>query len=431
MIEFWQVVYFKLLIPTLHVGAKIAATTNAKVSAALAGRRVPACSRPERSPRFWFHVSSLGEFEQAKPIIETLNSRYPQQAVWVSFFSPSGYEHGAGYENAEDLFYLPMRRSELRLAFDTIDPHMVVVVKVDLWPGLSWEASRRGVPIVLVDGTLTSASFRNGRLLRSVQKSFYSRLSGVAAVSDTDATRIRKLCGAAVPISVAGDSKFDRVWSRAIRSRSLDLLDTVLANTPVPILVAGSTYEPEEQVLAHALDQIGDASRRLAIVLVPHEPTEDRLAQVERLFGGRQWHVKRLSNLSPGEHWQILLVDKVGILAETYRHADMVFVGGSFKAKVHNVLEPAVFGKPVVVGPYYQNSPEAVSMIEQCSLLSVTNASQLSTILGRWLESPEEAGRLGTAAHAFVESRLRASDRIADFIERWIPQTSNLSPEAR
>jgi 3-deoxy-D-manno-octulosonic-acid transferase len=376
-------------------------------------------------------VSSLGEFEQAKPIIEALKRRHSQQAVWVSFFSPSGHDHGTGYENAEELFYLPMHRSDLRQAFDTIDPHVVVVVKVDLWPGLSWEASRRKVPIVLVDGTLTSASFRNGRLLRSLQRSFYSRLSGVAAVSDADAERIRKLCGAVVPISVAGDSKFDRVWSRAERSPSLGLLDDVLANTPVPILVAGSTYEPEEHALAHALDQIKDASRRLAIVLVPHEPTEDRLTFVEKLFGKRQWHIRRLSRLSPGKEWQILLIDRVGILAETYRHADMVFVGGSFKAKVHNVVEPAVFGKPIVVGPRYQNSPEAVSMIEERSLLTVTDADQLSTTLNRWLESPEDAGRLGTAAHAFVESRLRASDRIADFIERWLPRTSNLSTETQ
>jgi 3-deoxy-D-manno-octulosonic-acid transferase len=431
VIAFRQALYFRLLIPLLHMGAKIAATTNPKVGAALGGKRVPTCSHRNRCPRFWFHVSSLGEFEQAKPVIEALKGRYPGQAVWVSFFSPSGHDYGMEYEHAEEVFYLPMHRSELRQAFEIIDPHMVIVVKVDLWPGLAWEASHRSVPIVLVDGTLTASSSRNSKLFRPLQRSFYSHLSGVAAVSNPDAERIRKLCGDDPAVSVTGDSKYDRVWNRAMNSRSLGLLDTILDRTAVPILVAGSTYEQEELVLLHALARIRDVSKRLAIVLVPHEPTESRLTYIEQLFGSRQWLVRRLGRLSPGEQWQILLIDKVGILAETYRHADIVFVGGSFKAKVHNVLEPAVFGKPIVVGPYYRNSPEAVSMIEQCALLSVDNAEQLAALLEQWLESPDKARRLGTVAHTFVESRLRASDRIARFIEQWLPRIDGAPREVQ
>ncbi len=414
----WQKLYYGVGLPALGLGAKLASRKDGKIEKAVSGRREPrSMSLSTASPRLWFHTSSLGEFEQAKPVIEALGKRYPSQAVWVSFFSPSGLEHSRNYEHAEDIFYLPLLRKDVRKAFEIIHPHAVIVVKVDLWPGLIWEARSRDIPTILIDATLSPNSKRNLRSIRPIQRSYYSCLSKVIAVAEPDAGRLRDLCGPNVPIKVGGDSKFDRVWQRANDAKSSGKLDDLLNEIPGPILVAGSTYEQEEDLLADAFSRLGDKGRKLSLVVVPHEPTANRLRHSQDLFGKAGWDIRRFSELSPGDSWEIMLLDTVGVLAECYRHADFGLVGGSFRAKVHNVLEPAVFGKPIVVGPFCENSPEAVEMIKEGSMLQADNGVALASVFSEWLDHPQDAISIGVKAKNYLENRLGASEIIADALQ--------------
>jgi len=424
--DLWQKLYYCVGLHALGLGAKLASRKDGKIEKALAGRREPRCASSfAATPRLWFHASSLGEFEQAKPVIEALGKRYPSQAVWVSFFSPSGLEYSRNYEHVEDVFYLPLLKKDVRSAFEIIHPHAVIDVKVDHWPGLIWEARSRDVPTILIDATLSPDSKRNLRSIRSIQRSYYSCLSEVIAVAEPDAGRLRSLCGPDVPIKVGGDSKFDRVWQRANTAKSSGRLDNLLKGVPGPVLVAGSTYDQEENLLAEAFAALGEKGRRLSVVVVPHEPTAERIRRSLDLFGKTGWDIRRFSEITPGDSWEILLLDTVGILAECYKHADFVLVGGSYRAKVHNVLEPAVFGKPIVVGPFHKNSPEAVEMIREGSVLQADDVVALTSILSEWIDRPKGAISIGVKAKSYLESRLGASEIIADELQSALGLTTS------
>lgn len=410
-------VYYGLVLPVGGLAAKAAAARDAKVREALEGRRLPLeRAVPEGSVSLWFHVSSLGEFEQARPVIEAVGARHPA-AAWVSFFSPSGLRHARGYPHAKDMFYLPLRRGDLGLSFKRIAPRVVVVVGSDLWPGMVWEANARGIPVILVDATLRPDSPRNRTFLRPLQRSFYRGLARVLAVTEEDAEGLRRLCGPGVPVEVAGDSRYDRVWQRATGAPAEEGIAGVVGSAPRPLVVVGSSYEPEERVLAEALGLLGGGATSLGVVVVPHEPSEERLRFAEELFGGVGFVPRRASRLSPGEPWRLLLLDRVGVLAESYRHADFVVVGGSFKRKVHNVMEPAAWGKPIIVGPHYTNSPEAVGMVECGGITPVRDAADLARTLREWMGDARRAAERGRRAQEFLTSRLGASMRIADAIE--------------
>ncbi|MBN1426208.1 hypothetical protein JXA88_16785 [Candidatus Fermentibacteria bacterium] len=411
--------YYAIAVPVAEGVARLASFHRPKIRAALKGRHEPrGWTGPEECIRLWFHVASLGEFEQAKPVIEALQAGGPA-AVWVSFFSPSGLEHAGSYAHAVDLFYLPFRRMALRRAFEIIRPDAVITVRYDLWPGMAWEASRRRVPLLLVNATLPERSPRNRLLLRHLQRSYYGHLSRVLAATAPDARRLRRLCGHGVSVEITGDSRYDRVWARAASSVSLGDLDTILGAASRPILVVGSTYEPEEHALAEALSVMKESSG-LSIVVVPHEPTEERLAFAEALFNAAGWAPRRLSAMEPGQPWRMVLLDRVGVLAECYRHADFVMVGGSFKGKVHNVMEPAAWGKPVVVGPHYANSPEGVGMVDCGAVVTVPDAAGLAAVVQGWIRDPAAAVRQGSLARDFLLARLGAAKRIADAIEAEI-----------
>ncbi len=409
-----QALYFGLAIPLADLLMRGMALRDPKLKRALRGRRLPVRMDDVAGPGVWFHVSSLGEFEQARPVIEAVRRRVPGAPVWVSFSSPSGLEHSRGYPHAVDTFYLPFRRAHLRRAFDVIAPRVIVIIRYDLWPGLVWEAAARMVPVVLADATLGPDSLRAHPLVRPFQRTFYRHLTHVLAVTEDDADRLRGLCGPSVPIEVAGDSRFDRVWERT-RAPCSGALDHAAEGATRPLLVAGSTYEPEERALAEALTMLGGPSEA-SVILVPHEPTEERLSFAEELFGRLGWGVTRLSRLTPGQPWGVLLLDRVGILAECYRHADWVFVGGSFKGKVHNVMEPAAWGKPIVVGPHYRNSPEAVQMRREGALRAVADPAELASVLRSWKEDPGGAITQGQRARDFLLARRGASERIAEVI---------------
>ena len=427
MNKIWELMYYHAALPVADFATRIAARSNNKIDRALRGRRLPITRNNDSSmPRLWFHVSSLGEFEQTRPIIEALAERHPSQAAWVSFFSPSGLESVDDYDYIADRFYLPMHKSDLRTAFEAIHPHMIIVVKTDLWPGLVWESHSRNIPVLFVNATLTSSSFRNHIIGRSFQRSFYSLLTGIAAISEEDAGRLTRLAGPEVAITVAGDSKFDRMWQRLHRNDSPGWLKSLISGRNKPLLVAGSTYEQEEQVILNALDELGGPRGPLSILLVPHEPTPERVRWLHALFTTQGWSVQTTSNATHADEWDILILDTVGVLAEAYKYGNYVLVGGSFRMKVHNVVEPAMWGKPILVGPYFANSPEAQDMVANGAIISVHDSQQLARQLSTWIKSPKDAEETGRKAKSYGMSRLGASEQIADMIDDSLAQALTL-----
>jgi len=409
---------YRLLSPLLAALAPLAAPFAPKLAATLAWRReagAPAWPPPDRRPRYWVHAASAGELEQARPLLAGLRAREPGAAIMLTLFSASARRAAAAVDGADLVLPLPLDtpRAMGRL-LDGFRPDAVAAVKWDLWPNLVLEAERRGVPVVLLGAALGEGSRRRrwpGRLLSAP---VYRRLAGVGAAGDADAARLRDLGVPAARLRVTGDTRFDRVLARVAEDRDHPLRGE--AADPAGCLVAGSTWPPEEDMLLAAFAELRAAHPGLRLLLVPHEPREAVLARLEREAAARGLPLTRLSaapRLAPGG---VLVVDRVGFLAELYALGDVALVGGGFGDGVHSVLEPAAHGRPVLVGPRIGRAGEARDLLDAGGGAVFRSAGELTDLWRGWLEDPAARDAAGRAARALVASGAGAVDRSLDFL---------------
>jgi len=417
---------YNSLLPVAVAGAHVSARFLPKMRAAIEGRRGfrtrwEALARELSAPPVWFHVASVGEFEQARPVISALERARPEVPVVLTFSSPSGYTFarkrekiGAGAIRYID--YLPFDTApNMRFCLDAIRPRLLVFVKFDLWPNLVWEADARGVPMVLIDATLSASSGRLARPVRWVYRDVYRRLDAILAISEEDAARFRAAAPGHPSLSVTGDTRFDRVMERW-QERSTS---TFTLGEGGPALIAGSTWPPDEERLLPALARLLQEDARLRVVLVPHEPTP---AHVEPL---RRWASQidvraRLASESRDDDARVIIVDVVGVLAEAYRFADVAYVGGAFTTGVHSVIEPAIAGVPVVSGPKHDNSFEAMQLLERGAARAIRTADDAYAALGAWLRDPSACAQAGRAARAYVESQLGATEKCMAALSKYL-----------
>lgn len=353
--------------------------------------------------RVHFHAASVGEFEQAKPIIEGLRSHFKQSVITASFFSSSGMQQQGGYAGIDAACALPPDRTkEIREFLDRLRPQLIIIIRYDLWPELLAESKRRGIPVVLVCGVLHGGSARMLPVIRYFFRWLYGQLTLACVVGADDAAAFQQLAPG-LELHLAGDTRYDRVLAGTAQLSTAPLLAPHLAEYGIT-LIAGSTWPDDERLIAEATDP------RLRIVLVPHEPTPQHLAPLCQQFPGAQL----LSELEPASQANLysVIVDRTGILSGLYRQGEIAYVGGGFGAGVHSVLEPAAYGIPVICGPGIGRSRDAVAMQESGALVVVSDADSLRGVLLRLLDDPAERARLGKAARQFVELRANATERI-------------------
>jgi 3-deoxy-D-manno-octulosonic-acid transferase len=372
-------------------------------------------------PLVWFHAPSVGEGLQATAVLEALRSRRPDLQIVFTHFSPSA-EPLARRVTADFAGYLPIDTPrDVRRALDAVAPTMIVFSKTDVWPTLTREAKRRGVRLAMISGTLPPSSSRLRQPARSLLRPSYSRLDRVGAISAEDADRFNGLGVPPERRSVMGDAHFDRVLARVeAADRDSELLSRLRREGP--LLVAGSTWGEDEERLLPAIAAVRGAGVPLELVLVPHEPTEAHLEQTERRLDRSGFTHIRLGKIAsrpaPGD---AVIVDRVGVLGESYALADVAYVGGGFgRAGLHSVLEPAAHGIPVFFGPRHQNAREAGELVSAGGAFEVEDADSLGSQLTAILSDPEAALFAGTAARTFVESGRGAAGRGADLIERLL-----------
>jgi 3-deoxy-D-manno-octulosonic-acid transferase len=415
---------YRLLYPVAAAGARASSLFLPKMREALAGRRG---YRARWSGLYatlgdapvWFHVASVGEFEQARPVISALRRSHPGVPVMVTFSSPSGYHFARTRERREGgvagfIDYLPFDHARaMRFCLEQARPRLLVFVKFDLWPNLIWEARARGVPVALIDATLSPSSRRLSAAGRWFYRSVYHPIRPILAISADDAARFERCVPGHGAIRVTGDTRFDRVMERwTARPRGVPPLPDDGALT----LIAGSTWPPDEARLLPALERLLREIASLRVVIVPHEP------RVDHVSGLREWarvnglHAVttseaagdgRASHASP----RVVIVDTVGVLAEAYAHAHVAYVGGAFSTGVHSVIEPAIAGLPVVFGPRHDNSFEAVQLVARDAARSARDAEGVHHALHGYLTDRGARERAGAAARAYVESQLGATEK--------------------
>lgn len=361
----------------------------------------------------WFHAASAGEFEQAKPLIETLRENGYNGLITASFFSSSGYDAGMKYDKIDFCFNLPpdYRKNAIYL-LDCINPCMLVYSKYDVWRNLTIEAARRGVKLALISATLPEKSLRHKFPARSFLRKPYRLLDRIYAISGNDARRFEKITGQGRNITVSGDTRFDRIKT-VIDAR--DYSKTFILKNDKPYLIAGSTYETTEKRLLMALKRLKNENFTLNLVLVPHEVDSNNIFRIGNLIKSSGFTPVCLSSLIPPVKVnpdEVLVVDSMGVLAFLYNEADFVFIGGSYKGSVHSVLEPAIFGKPILTGPCINNSYEALRLRELGGLKVCKDDSELYRELKIFLTDNESLLKASISCKKYFDENHGATDII-------------------
>ena len=431
----WKTLYNTLVIPALTVGFYTASRFSPKIREGLAGRRSVFDSIEEQlraarklSQTIWFHFTSVGEFEQAKPLIEGLKG---EARIVLTYFSPSVHPNVSNYPHHDAAIYLPLdtARNAERL-FQTIKPSLLIFSKFDIWPNLVWCAAKHRVPIALIAGTLHPKSKRLGFLARPFFRDVHQHIAVHCVISEDDAQRFRMICPPAAQIEATGDTRFDRVYQRAIAVNGETEFFLGQSTLQRPSLIAGSTYLEEEQVVLGALSRLGENASRNPdcdtlphLILVPHEPTAERIdeiqAQLDRLalswvcFSELQEDVD-LSQID------VVVIDTVGLLAHLYRLGDVAFVGGSFHGSVHNVMEPAAMAKPILFGPTIHNAYEAGILKARGAAQLVNNVEEMAEALTSLLSDEAKRVQMGQIGKQVIEENLGASERTLAQIKPYL-----------
>lgn len=358
------------------------------------------------------HCASLGEFEQGRPLLEAIRSRYPAYKVVLSFFSPSGYEVKKDYRGADQVFYLPIdNKPNAKKLVDAINPSLVIWVKYEYWYYYLQELKTRNVPVMLVSGIFRKNQpfFKwYGKIWREMLDCFQQFF-----VQDEGSKLLLGSTGISNNVLISGDTRFDRVIAIAEKKDQVDHIRAFIANKKA--LVAGSTWDEDEIELLHFIKTRPD----IKFIIAPHEIYPENLQDVKKSFDNSIYYSTLVSDEKIGEKAHVLIIDNIGMLAKLYQYADVTFVGGGFgQDGVHNVLEAAVYGKPVVFGPVYEKYTEAVGLIASGGGFSAQNPQDLDKLLNRIFNDENEIKKAGQAAKDFVYSNKGATEKILDYIER-------------
>lgn len=381
----------------------------------------------------WLHAPSVGEGLQVRPIIEQLRRAHPRLQVAYTHFSPSAAPLARSFVTSglvDVADYLPFDTPDAADALlAVLKPRALVFGKLDVWPILVERAKAHGVRVGLVSATLAARAGRRSPLARGLLHAAYAALDAVGAIAALDAERLRALGVRAEALTITGDAGYDQVWARAATAAAAAQAALPAARdrswTSVPTLVAGSTWPADERVLLPAWHAVRARGSRSRLLIAPHQPTESHLRPIERWAGRRGVSARRLGALSlsfgASTLPELILVDRVGVLADLYTVGDLAYVGGGFhRAGVHSVLEPAACGVPVLVGPRAVNNRDAALLVAAGGAHLVRTQVALAARLTEWIGDPALRRAAGAHARAVVHDGLGAADRSAALVERLL-----------
>ncbi len=364
--------------------------------------------------RVWFHSSSLGEFEQAKPIIEIL--RKSGYRIIVSFFSPSGYEHSLKYPDADAITYIPFDRpGNARRFIDLVKPRVVVVMRYDLWLNHLVAAKEAGAKVILADATFPTKLIHRSKLLKNFFRVLYKLPDSILTTTPEHKKMFDSFLGSEVSRAV-GDTRFDRVYGRSVLNNVAQKIRFKIDRSRKIVMVLGSTWRQDLDVVADALTRLMKRFRAFIVFVVPHEPTSEEVNRLRVQFP----NAKVLSELGDGEDLDSssLIVDRVGILTQLYKFGDIAYVGGGFGAGVHSVLEPAVYGMPIITGPRIERSDEAVQLMRDGALFFVKDTRSAYRTMLKMVDDEVARKEAGKIAKTFVDQHLGASSAVAEEVMR-------------
>ncbi len=356
------------------------------------------------------HCASLGEFEQGRPVLEAIKKQFPAHKIILSFFSPSGYEIRKNYAGADAVIYLPAdSSSNAKKLIEQINPTLVIWIKYEYWYYYLTELKKREIPVILVSGI-----FRNSQPFFKWYGGFWKEMlrcfRQLFVQTETSKALLAGI-GIKENVETAGDTRFDRVIEIAEKKEPVKYITAFINNKR--LLVAGSTWEEDEVELIHYVR----LHPEIKFIIAPHEIDPESLEDVKKEFKEAVFYSSlEAGNILP-ENVHVLIIDNIGMLSKLYQYADITYVGGGFgNDGIHNVLEAAVYGKPVIFGPVYEKFAEAKDLVECGGAFSITHALELETLLDKLFNNTPLMLQSSMAAKDYVYSMRGATERILSYV---------------
>ena len=405
---------YNLGIHILSFILKILSWFNLKIKKGVEGRRQTFSLLKENltseTKTIWFHCASLGEYEQGLPVFESIRKKYPSHKIVLTFFSPSGYEIRKNTPIADVVTYLPLdTKSNAKQFLDIVNPEFTVFVKYDIWPNFLNTLKRRQGRAILI-----SALFRKnqsfftwyGSHLRKALLAF----DHIFVQNENSKKLLRTIN--ITNVTVSGDTRYDRVSNQLLQDNTLNFISEFKSDSLC--IVIGSSWPEDEALLIPYINK--NASKDLKFIIAPHNINNVQITNVTKnldvdyvLFSEMEH-----KNIRDAE---VFIVDTIGILSKIYSYADIAYVGGAMGTTgLHNILEPAVFGVPIIIGKNYEKFPEAKLMIQEGGVCSVNNINTLENQLDRLINFSEERLQLGAVNETFIKKNKGAVNQIIDYI---------------
>ncbi|MFM9909035.1 MAG: 3-deoxy-D-manno-octulosonic acid transferase [Chitinophagaceae bacterium] len=434
-----QLLFYSFFLVLYRLGISLASGFNSKARSWITGRKFIFTHLKEsigqnNAPLIWMHCASLGEFEQGRPLLEAIRKKYPSYKLLVTFFSPSGFDIIRSYKGVDYIFYLPLdSKKNARKFLEITEPKLVLWIKYDYWYFYLSTLKQKNIPTLLISGTfrIEQPFFKwYGKLHISMLDCFKQIF-----VQTQASIELLKSIGFSQNIIASGDTRFDRVLEIASKFEPIEGLNNFCKDHLV--VVAGSTWIEDEE----ELDHYANSYTNIKFIIAPHEVSELRLKEIEKLFTRcvryseiirangpiaitpvvrtetLQIESRDINKNNPAGNSNVLLIDNIGMLSRLYRYATIAYIGGGFgNDGVHNVLEAAVYGKPVIFGPVYEKYKEAIELLEAGAAYSIETALELEELMNNMLSDEEWLKESGNVARNYVREKAGATEVIMNYI---------------
>ena len=409
-------IYNKIVFPLILIIARIFSLYNKTVSDALNERKGVINKLNytvfKYDKKILIHAASMGEFEHIKPLIQKLNSTF-NVSIIVTFFSPSGYNQIKSYPGVELFLYLPLDTPRIMKEFyNLLNPILIILSKHDAWPNQIKIAKENNIPVYLINASLSPKSKRIKGLARNILKYVYAYIDKIYTISEEDMVQFRKHFPVS-NIKKIGDTKFDQVLFRKEESAAKNLLSEAITKNAF-VIVFGSIWEEGFKVVKHTVLKLVNEENGYRFIFVPHDPSEKIVSMISDFYG--KSNCIKYSEIERFKNQKILIIDVIGILADLYKYAQIAYVGGGFKQGIHNVMEPAVYGIPVLYGPVIENSSEAIRLNKIGGSYIIHSAEEFQRDLYKLISDEKVRKNVGLNAESFVYKNTGATQIL---IEEW------------
>ncbi len=365
---------------------------------------------PEFKKCIWFHAASLGEFEQGRPLIERVRNEFPKEKIVLTFFSPSGYEVRKNYEMVDHVFYLPLDTpGNARKFIELVRPRVAIFIKYEFWFNYIKTLHSNSITLLSV-----SSVFRESHLAFHPSGAFFRKMLrkiDYYFVQDEQSMKLLRQIGIS-NATVSGDTRFDRVCENARNAIEYPLIEQFKADQPT--LIVGSSWDEDMACIIPVINQLNP---RIKVIVAPHQIEENIMNSIASQFNGKSIRYSQY-NLDEKESFDLMIIDNVGMLSTIYRYADIVFIGGGFRGALHNTIEAAIYGMPIIFGRHENNKKflEAMNLLKLDAAFEVSNQSEFADILQSLLNDKDLRVKLGGAGKAYVEESAGASDIVMNYL---------------